>query len=111
MTSIKWTSIFVAGMFAGAVGGAGVVATAAPGDLIYRVNAEPVKITTLQAAGLADAFIAVGAWNGLKADMIHCQVYRNSDGGFGAGCSGLKKAAPSALPITEQGIQVVGVAQ
>lgn len=109
MKSIKWLSIFLAGLASGTGLGAGVLAEAAVGDLIYEVH-ETAEITAAQAATTADAFIAAGAWSGNRADMLRCTVEREkaSATGFYAYCFGLKSVAPNALPVTDQGVRVVG---
>lgn len=109
MKTIKWLSVFLAGLAAGGGLGAGVLAEAAVGDLIYEVH-ESANITGAQAATAADAFIAAGAWSGNRADMIRCAVERDggSSTGFRAYCVGLKSAAPNALPVTDAGVRVVG---
>lgn len=86
------------------------LALAASGDLIY-LDTEVKGITTAQAAGLADAFIAIGAWSGARADMVRCVVERTADTatyptGFRAKCIGEKSAAPGSVPFPAN---VIGV--
>lgn len=112
MKTIRWYSIFLAGLAAGGGLGAGVAASAAVGDLIY-VQTESATLSVAQAGDLADAFKAIGVWSGAKQDMIACSVYRDpsSATGFRADCRGLKSAAPGDLPVTDQGVQVVGIVE
>ena len=83
------------------------VLLAASGDLIYERTVR-VEISAGQAANLADAFIAVGAWDGNRADMLNCIVSRDtgSPTGFSATCIGEKTAAPGSVPFP---VNVIGV--
>jgi hypothetical protein len=110
MQQIRW---FVAGMAAMAGLGGGVVAVAAPGDLVYEAPQQSAEISGAQAGSIAQEFIDVGAWNGAKADMIWCKVTRDvgSSTGFRAFCVGLKSAAAGDLPVGDDPVQVVGIVE
>ena len=113
MREIKWLSTFIAGLAAGGTLGAGVASVAGPGDLIYQTGGHAIEITAAKAVALADAFIAAGAWDGARSDMIQCKVQRDTgvETGFSAACVGLKSAPAGSLPVSEGGVRVVGVAQ
>lgn len=107
MQTIKWFSIFLAGLGAGA----GITAAAAPGDLIYESGGHEVCITAPQAACFADCAIAAGTWSGLRSEMIRASAYRSNgcENGFAGMTIGLKSAPAVSLPVADGGVQVVGV--
>ena len=109
MKTIHWVATSFALMFGATIGG---LATAASGDLIYEHH-KRVEVTGAQGGNIADAFIAAGAWDGNRADMIRCIAQRDSSSstGMSAWCVGLKTAAPGALPVTERGVNVVGIVE
>ncbi len=107
---VKWISIAFAVAFGATFG---VVASAAPGDLIYVHNADRVHITASQAGQVASWAVSVGAWDGSAADMLRVEIERdaNSPTGFSAQVQGLKSAAAADLPELQNGVRVVGVKQ
>jgi hypothetical protein len=86
---------------AGLIFGAGAVAGAASGDIIYDDNRPTVVITGAQAACYADCAIANGSWNGVRTDLVAACAFRDptSSTGFYATTKGRKTAAPSAVPL------------
>lgn len=112
MKTIKWYSALLAGLVAGTGLGAGITATAAVGDLVYEAGGEEVEITGAEAACFADCAIAAEVWTGDRADMIRACAWRTDHGtGFAGLTIGLKSAAPGSLPVTEDGVRVVGVVE
>lgn len=75
----------------------------ASGDLVYEADVF-VEVTANEAAGLADNFIAVDAWDGQRGKIIRCVVERSSSSstGFRAWCKGKKSASPASLPLNVQ---------
>lgn len=104
---IKSFTSFLAGLVtAGALS-----VMAAPGDIIYEKQSEPVQITAADAAQAADWAIAKGCWDGDRASMTHLQIWRGTNNGesvFGCRVSGLKADAPANVPI---GVTVHGIQQ
>ena len=113
MKNIKWISVFMAGVAAGGGIGAGALATAAPGDLIYEDGGHNVCITAPQAVCFADCAISAGVWTGARTDMISTGAYRSDEcpSGFGSQTIGVNSAAPGALPTTDKGVRVIGVVE
>jgi hypothetical protein len=107
MKTIKWFAAGMAGMF---VGGLLMLQLAASGDLIYE-DTVSVEIAGSQAAAIADAFIAAGAWDGNRDDMRECQVLRTATNEFNAMCRGAKSAPPGSLPKKPGGVNVIGIVE
>jgi hypothetical protein len=84
-----WKALFLASFLLGAAG-----------DLIYEAHVT-TEITANEAAGLADNFISVDAWDGNRARIISCTVERSTDSttGFRAFCIGKKSASAASLPL------------
>lgn len=97
----------VASFISGLMGAGIFLLLGASGDLIYP-DTKTNWITGVQAANLADEFIALGSWDGDRADMIFCIVERADDGptNFRTTCRGEKSAAPSALTYP---LEIIGV--
>jgi len=108
MTTIKPYTLFLAGLLAGGVGSAGVIATAAPGDLIYEEHNGQQCIEQAEAACYAQCAISANLWTGTAADMTRTSARRSPgcDSGFSASVSGFKAAAAGDVP---QGVTVHGV--
>jgi hypothetical protein len=110
MQQIKW---FFTGMIAMAGLGGGVVAVAAPGDLVYEAPQQTAEITAQEAGDIAQEFIDAGAWDGAKSDMVWCRAERSttSSTGFLGICIGLKSAPAASLPVGDSPVQVVGIVE
>jgi hypothetical protein len=99
---MKPFTYFLAGIIAGAGGGVGIAASAAPGDIIYETaSVERVEISQAQAAAVAQKLIDIGAWDGSTADLIRGCAARDeaSSTGFSAWARGFKSAAPGDVPV------------
>jgi len=117
MNTIKWFALSF-GLAFGATFGA--LATAAPGDLVYEVGGPSVDITAAQAGCFAACVTQVDTATGdalcggiAPADMVQVRVQRSaaSETGFAAMCRGIKTSAPAQLPVSENGVRVVGIVE
>jgi len=90
---------------------AGGLSLAAPGDLIIRHETQAVEVTAAQAATAADWYISRSAWDGDRADIARCGLWKVIDDGaakFYAGCTGVKTIAPGSIPADSGELRVVG---
>lgn len=71
----------------------------ASGDPLYE-KVVTVEITINELKGLADNYIAVGAWDGPRGDMRACTGWKNtrSSTGASATCKGVTPVKPAKLP-------------
>ncbi len=95
---------------AGGVIGGSTLAEAAPGDLIVHSRNDVVEITPAQAAIAADWFITMGAWDGGRADIMGCSVYKGHVGerkAVFAKCEGAKIIPVADIPI-DGSVAVIG---
>lgn len=107
MKTIKWFATAFGIAFGST---AGILASAAPGDLIIKHQTSTVQITAEQAAQAANWAIGVGAWDKGSGDLRFLEVYK-SESGFFARAKGVTTAAPADLPVSNGAVEVVGIVQ
>jgi hypothetical protein len=100
-------------MFVGMAMGAGGLALAAPGDLIYQSSLGKQEVSAANAAAAGQYAKDAGLWDGEAADLLRVCVERdpNSSTGFMGFAVGLKYAAPGDLPTGSGPVPVVGIVE
>jgi len=109
MKTVKWFSFLAGVAFGGST--AAITVNAAIGDLVYQAGGAEKEITGPQAACFADCAIASGSWDGNRASMIRTCAFRKGDGKFAAVTVGTKTAAQADLPVSDNGVVVLGVVE
>ena len=117
MKTIKWFAVAFGVAFGST---AGILATASPGDLIYKSGGHKVEITGPQAACFAQCAINIdnatenSLCGGINTGAMLKVIARRDTGsetGFSAVCHGTKSAAPGELPVVEGGVTVLGIVE
>jgi len=110
MKSVKWFSLGFGAMFGATLG---VLATAAPGDLIYQHHTGKQQITGAQAVCFATCARNAGVTDIKNEDLISVCAQRDetTSTGFSAHVVGLKSSPPAQLPTGAHGVNVVGLVE